>query len=57
MIKLRITFVDNEEGRKELSESIAKMEKNFDILNKSKVYPGRGNSQYSNIYIDVSVKK
>ena len=57
MIKLRITFVDNEEGRKELSESIAKIENNFDILNKSKVYPGRGNSQYSNIYIDASVKK
>ena len=57
MIKIRITFVDNEEGCKELSDSISNIEKEFDIINKSKIYKGRGTSLYSNIYLDASPKK
>lgn len=57
MIKIRITFVDNEEGCKELSDSISNIEKEFDIINKSKIYKGRGASLYSNIYIDATPKR
>lgn len=56
MLKVRITFVDNENGRKELQEAKDKLSKNFNILQESKVYQGRGNSQYSNIYIDLENK-
>lgn len=57
MVKIRITFVDNKEGRKELSDSIENIEKGFDIISKSKIYKGRGTSLYSNIYIDAFPKK
>lgn len=57
LVKIRITFVDNVEGRKELSDSIENIEKSFDIINKSKIYKGRGTSLYSNIYLDASPKK
>ena len=56
MLKVRITFVDNEKGRKELDYAKEKLAKSFNILNESKVYEGRGNSQYSNIYLDVEAK-
>lgn len=56
MLKVRVTFVDTENGRKELEEAKDKLAKEFNILQKSKVYQGRGNSQYSNIYIDLENK-
>lgn len=54
MLKIRITY--NRENKKELDEAIEKLEKNFDILNKSRVYQGRGKSKYNNIYLDVQNK-
>ncbi|XZK08881.1 hypothetical protein ACSXBX_16705 (plasmid) [Clostridium perfringens] len=56
MLKVRITFVDTENGRKELQEAKDKLSKDFNILQESQVYKGRGNSQYSNIYIDLENK-
>ena len=56
MLKIRMTFVDDEEGNKELKNAIDKLSKEFDIVNQSDVYKGRGKSKYSNIYIDVRVK-
>lgn len=56
MLKIRITFVDNKKGRAELDSAVSTLEKEYNILNKSNVYPGRGNSQYSNIYLDVEEK-
>lgn len=56
MLKVRITFVDNENGRKEFQEAKDKLAKEFNILQESKPYKGRGNSQYSNIYIDLETK-
>ena len=53
MLKLRITFADDEEGNKELEKFIKNIEKENKILNISKPYRGRGKSIYSNIYIDV----
>lgn len=52
MLKIRITYADNAEK----DAAIKKIEENFNVLNISKVYPGRNGSQYSNIYIDVEVK-
>jgi hypothetical protein len=56
MLKLRITFVDDKNGNKELAEAKEIINKNFEIINISKVYKGRNNSKYSNVYIDVSGK-
>jgi hypothetical protein len=56
MLKLRITFVDDKNGNKELSEAKEIINKNFEIINISKIYKGRNNSKYSNVYIDVSGK-
>lgn len=52
MIKIRITFSNEEEK----NIALEKINENFNVLNISKVYAGRGNSQYSNIYIDVNIK-
>ena len=56
MLKLRITFVDDKNGNKELAEVKEIINKIFVIINISKVYKGRNNSKYSNVYIDVSGK-
>ena len=57
MLKLRITFVKDEEGREELENMISDLEKNnYEILHQSKVYHGRGNSKYSNVYLEVKKK-
>lgn len=53
MIKIRLTFIDNEEGNKELEEVIETINNNYEILNKSRIYKGRNGSKYSNIYIDI----
>ena len=56
MLKLRITFVDDKNGNKELAEAKEIINKNFEIINISKIYKGRNNCKYSNVYIDVSGK-
>ena len=58
MLKVRVTFVDNEKGNEQLEEFIEMLRENkqFEILNESKIYKGRGNSQYSNVYIDIDYK-
>lgn len=53
MLKLRITFSKKAEADKLIQE----FGQSYNILNISKVYKGRGNSQYSNIYIDVEEKQ
>lgn len=54
MLKVRITY--NKEDEKELKKAIEKLEKEFEILNKSRVYRGRGESKYNNVYLDVENK-
>lgn len=56
MIKIRATFIDTNEGNKELKKVIKNIEENFYILNKSKVYKGRNGSRYNNVYIDIQEK-
>lgn len=53
MIKIRLTYADDEE--KDIA--IEKIKESFEVLNISREYKGRGNSQYSNVYIDVDVEK
>ena len=54
MLKIRITFDKNKPD--ELNEAIEKLKENFDVIQISKVYEGRGESRYSNVYIDVNNK-
>lgn len=56
MLKLRLRFVDDEAGRKELDEALEKIENVFEVVSKSKEYrDGRG-SKYSRVYIDIENK-
>lgn len=52
MIKIRLTYADH----KEKDIAIEKIKESFEVLNISREYKGRGNSQYSNVYIDVDVE-
>lgn len=54
MLKIRITFDKNNPD--ELNEAIDKLKENFDIIQISKVYEGRGESRYNNVYIDLNNK-
>lgn len=55
MLKIRITY--NYERPEELEEAIKKLEKEFEIISQSQTYKSRGKSKYSNIYLDVEMKK
>ena len=52
MIKIRLTYADD----KEKDIAIKKIKDNFEVLNISREYKGRGNSQYSKVYIDVDIE-
>lgn len=56
MIKVRLTFVDTREGHSELTGAIKILNDNCIVLNKSKVYKGRGTTKYSNVYLDIESK-
>lgn len=51
MIKIRLTYADD----KEKDIAIEKIKESFEVLNISREYKGRGNSQYSNVYIDANI--
>ena len=51
MIKIRLTYADDEE--KDIA--LEKIKGSFEVLNISREYKGRGNSQYSNVYIDANI--
>ena len=56
MLKIRITFVDDAKGNKEVENAKEVIKENFTIVNQSRVYKGRGTSMYSNVYLDVEAK-
>ena len=56
MLKIRITFVDDAKGNKEVENAKEVIKENFTIVNQSRVYKGRGTSMYSNVYVDVEAK-
>ena len=55
MLKIRITY--SREDEKELERALKKIEKEFNVLSKSRAYRGRGESKYNNVYIDVENKQ
>lgn len=58
MLKIRVTFVDEDsKSINDIEKVLSVLEKDFQILNQSKVYKGRGTSKYSNIYIDIDRKE
>lgn len=57
MLKIRVAFVDNENGKKELEKAKRVISNNFDIINESNIYKGRNNSKYSNVYIDIEMRR
>ena len=58
MLKIRVTFVDEDsKSINDIEKDLSVLEKDFQILNQSKVYKGRGTSKYSNIYIDIDRKE
>lgn len=57
MIKLRLYFTNDEEGKNELDEALEKLEKNFDIIYKSNTYKDRGASNYARVYLEVKNKR
>lgn len=58
MLKVRVTFVDNEKGNEQLQDFLELFSENkrFEVIQESKIYKGRGTSQYSNIYVDIDYK-
>lgn len=56
MLKVRITFVDDKKGKEELEDLIENIEDEMDIVSKSQIYKGRGESKFSSIYLDVQRK-
>lgn len=56
MIKVRLTFIDDSAGEKELKEMLEDIKKNYEIISESKIYKGRNGSKYSNIYLDIYKK-
>lgn len=56
MIKIRLTFSNNEKGVIEYAKALDNIKENFKVLNISKIYKGRGESKFSNVYIDVENK-
>lgn len=54
MLKIRITY--SREDERELERALKKIEKEFNVLSKSKPYRGRGESKYNNVYLDVENK-
>ena len=52
MLKVRITY--EHDNPSELETILNHLSQSYRILNKSKPYKGRGQSAYSNIYLDIT---
>ena len=57
MLKVRITFTENEKGYAELTKLLSILGNNdeIEILQESASYRGRGKSIYSNKYLDIEM--
>ena len=57
MLKIRLEYVDNQNGLKELQKALKTLEKDFTILSKSKPYHNRNkNSSYKRLYVEIEEK-
>lgn len=52
MLKIRLEYADNRKGLEELEEALEVLEKDFEILYRSKPYANR-NSLYKRVYVEV----
>ncbi len=57
MIKLRAYFVDDKKGNIELEEALKKINKEFNVISKSKIYKNSRGSKYSRVYLDIENKE
>ena len=57
MIKLRAYFVDDKKGKIELEEALKKINKEFNVISKSKIYKNSRGSKYSRVYLDIENKE
>ena len=55
MLKIRLEYADNRKGLEELEEALKVLEKDFEILYRSKSYTNR-NSLYKRVYVEVEKK-
>ncbi len=53
MLKVRVTFTNDNEGLKELEDIKKHLKGKFTVLNESKHYLLRGSSMYANVYLDL----
>lgn len=54
MVKVRLTYVADSDEEKAVLDVLKEQ---FNVVNVSKEYAGRGGSKYNNIYIDLEPKK
>ena len=54
MVKVRLTYVANSDEEQAVLEVL---KKEFNVVNVSREYKGRGTSQYNNIYVDLEPQK
>lgn len=57
MLKLRIYFVDDEEGNIELKKALKKIDGAFNIVSKSKKYKNTKGNKYSRLYLNIQNKE
>ena len=56
MLKVRICFVDDEEGNIELKRALKKIDEAFDIVSESKKYKNTNGNKYSRLYLDDKIR-
>lgn len=54
MVKVRLTYVADSNEEKTVLDVLKEQ---FNVVNVSREYRGRGTSKFNNIYIDLEVKK
>lgn len=54
MVKVRLTYVA---GSQEEQAVLDVLKEQFNVVNVSKEYAGRGGSKYNNIYVDLETKE
>lgn len=55
MLKIRLEYADNRKGFEELEEALKVLEKDFEILHRSKPYTNRS-GLYKRVYVEVEKK-
>lgn len=54
MVKVRLTYVADSDEEKAVLDVLKEQ---FEVINVSREYKGRGGSKYNNIYVDLETKE